>query len=159
MVTRRLAPLWLQMCMGLRIDSARGTRGPQWVTVSDHHLSGWEPEWIYCSLNTNFTNVLIYENKATMFCIPYRCCLLFMSCMMNDVREPREINSSHAELFSRLQKIYSHFESYHNIPNCMKEVTWLKLCLSTNGHRSAALWRLSFILPPVFVQAAVIRSW
>ena len=46
-----------------------------------------------------------------------------------------------------------------NIPNCMKEVTWLKLCLSTNGHRSAALWRLSFILPPVFVQAAVIRSW
>ena len=47
----------------------------------------------------------------------------------------------------------------HNIPNCMKEVTWLKLCISTNGHWSAALWRLSFILPPVFVHAAVIRSW
>ena len=46
----------------------------------------------------------------------------------------------------------------HNIPNCMKEVTWLKLCLSTNGHRSPALWRLSFILPSVFVQAAVI-AW
>ena len=41
----------------------------------------------------------------------------------------------------------------------MKEVTWLKLCLSTNGHRSTVLWRLSFILPPVFVQAAVIKSW
>ena len=46
----------------------------------------------------------------------------------------------------------------HNIPNCMKEVTWLKLCLGTNGHRSAALEWLPFILPPVFVQAAVIRS-
>ena len=41
----------------------------------------------------------------------------------------------------------------------LKEVTWFKLCLCTNGHRSAALWRLPFILPPVFVQAAVIRSW
>ena len=30
----------------------------------------------------------------------------------------------------------------HNIPNCMKEVTWLMLCLSTNGHRSVGLgWR------------------
>ena len=48
---------------------------------------------------------------------------------------------------------------WHNIPNCMKEVTWLKLCLCTNGHRSAALEWLPFILPPVFVQAAVIRSW
>ena len=47
----------------------------------------------------------------------------------------------------------------HNIPNCMKEVTWLKLCLGTNGHRSAALEWLPFILPPVFVQAAVLRSW
>ena len=45
-----------------------------------------------------------------------------------------------------------------NIPNCMKEVTWLKLCLGTNGHRSAALEWLPFILPPVFVQAAVTRS-
>ena len=42
----------------------------------------------------------------------------------------------------------------HNIPNCMKEVTWLKLCLGTNGHRSAALEWLPFILPPVFLQAA-----
>ena len=25
-------------------------------------------------------------------------------------------------------------ENEHNIPNCMKEVTWLMLCLSTNGH-------------------------
>ena len=49
--------------------------------------------------------------------------------------------------------------SDHNIPNCMKEVTWLKLWLSTSGHRSAALEWLPFILPPVFVQAVVIRSW
>ena len=48
--------------------------------------------------------------------------------------------------------------SQHNIPNCMKEVTWLKLCLGTNGHRSGALGWLPFILLPVFVQAAVIRS-
>ena len=33
----------------------------------------------------------------------------------------------------------------HNIPNCMKEVTWLMLCLSTNGHRSAGLGWLPFI--------------
>ena len=45
------------------------------------------------------------------------------------------------------------------IPNCMKEVTWLSYCLCTHGHRSAALGWLPFILPPVFVQAAVIRSW
>ena len=45
----------------------------------------------------------------------------------------------------------------HNIP--MKEVTWLKLCLVTNGHWSAALQWLPFILLPVFVQAAVIRTW
>ena len=42
----------------------------------------------------------------------------------------------------------------HNIPNCMKEVTWLKLCLGTNGHRPAALEWLPFILLPVFLQAA-----
>ena len=47
----------------------------------------------------------------------------------------------------------------HNIPNCMKEVTWLSYGLCTNGHRSAALGWLPFILPPVFVHAAVIRSW
>ena len=47
----------------------------------------------------------------------------------------------------------------HNIPNCMKEVTWLSYGLCTNGHGSAALGWLAFILPPVFVQAAVIRSW
>ena len=46
----------------------------------------------------------------------------------------------------------------HNIPNCMKEVTWLKLCLGTNGHRSAALEWLPFSLTPLFVQAAVIRA-
>ena len=46
----------------------------------------------------------------------------------------------------------------HNIPNCMKEVTWLSYGLCTNGHRSAALGWLPFILPPVFVHAAVIRS-
>ena len=34
---------------------------------------------------------------------------------------------------------------WHNIPNCMKEVTWLMLCLSTNGHRSAGLGWLPFI--------------
>ena len=33
------------------------------------------------------------------------------------------------------------------------------LSLSTNGHRSARLGRLPFILPPMFVQAPVIRSW
>ena len=33
------------------------------------------------------------------------------------------------------------------------------LCLCTNGHRSAALARQRFILPSVFVQAAVIKSW
>ena len=33
----------------------------------------------------------------------------------------------------------------YNIPNCMKEVTWLMLCLSTNGHRSAGLGWLPFI--------------
>ena len=33
----------------------------------------------------------------------------------------------------------------HNIPNCMKEVTWLMLCLSTNGHRSVGLGWLPFI--------------
>ena len=32
-----------------------------------------------------------------------------------------------------------------NIPKCMKEVTWLMLCLSTNGHRSAGLGWLPFI--------------
>ena len=32
-----------------------------------------------------------------------------------------------------------------NIPNCMKEVTWLMLCLSTNGHRTAGLGWLPFI--------------
>ena len=48
---------------------------------------------------------------------------------------------------------------YHNIPNCMKEVTWLRYGLCTNGHWSAALGWLPFILRPVFVQAAVIRSW
>ena len=47
----------------------------------------------------------------------------------------------------------------HNIPNCMKEVTWLSYGLCTNGHRSAALGWLPFILPPVFVHAVVIRSW
>ena len=47
----------------------------------------------------------------------------------------------------------------HNIPNCMKEVTWLSYGLCTNGHQSAALGWLPFILPPVFVHAAVIRSW
>ena len=51
----------------------------------------------------------------------------------------------------------SHFGSYilylkimqssHNIPDCMKEVTWL------------SYGRLPFILLTVFVQAAVIRSW
>ena len=44
----------------------------------------------------------------------------------------------------------------HNIPNCMKEVTWLSYGICTNGHRSAALGWLPFILPPVFVHAAVI---
>ena len=48
---------------------------------------------------------------------------------------------------------------WHNIPNCMTEETWLSLCLGTNGHQSAALNWLPFILPPVFVQSAVIRSW
>ena len=33
----------------------------------------------------------------------------------------------------------------HNIPNCMKEVTWLMLCPSTNGQRSAGLGWLPFI--------------
>ena len=33
----------------------------------------------------------------------------------------------------------------HNIPNCMTEVTWHMLCLSTNGHRSAGLGWLPFI--------------
>ena len=47
----------------------------------------------------------------------------------------------------------------HNIPNCMNEVTRLSYSLSTNGHRSAALGWLPFILPPVFVQAAVLSSW
>ena len=47
----------------------------------------------------------------------------------------------------------------HNIPNCMKEVTWLMLCPSTNGHRSAGLGWLPFIWPPVFAQAAMLRSW
>ena len=47
----------------------------------------------------------------------------------------------------------------HNIPNCMKEVTWIILCPSTNGHRSAGLGWLPFIKPTVFVQAAMIRSW
>ena len=35
----------------------------------------------------------------------------------------------------------------------------IQLFLGTNGHRSVALGRLPFILPPVFVQAAVIRCW
>ena len=47
----------------------------------------------------------------------------------------------------------------NNISNCMKEVTWLSYGLCTNGHRSAALGWPAFILPPVFVHAAVIRSW
>ena len=47
----------------------------------------------------------------------------------------------------------------HTTGKPMKEVTWVLLCLCTNGHRSAALARQPFILPPVFVQAAVIRSW
>ena len=54
--------------------------------------------------------------------------------------------------------LYAKFHN-HSIPNCMKDVTWLKLCLGTNGHWSAALECLPFILPHVFVQAAVIRSW
>ena len=33
----------------------------------------------------------------------------------------------------------------HYIPNCMKEVTWLMLCPSTNGHRSDGLGWLPFI--------------
>ena len=37
------------------------------------------------------------------------------------------------------------FHAAHNIPNCMKDVTWLMLCLSTNGHRSACLVWLPFI--------------
>ena len=60
------------------------------------------------------------------------------------------------------KEILQHFimeDWYHNIPNCMKGVTWLKLCPGTNGHWSAALEWLPFILPPVFVQATVIRSW
>ena len=37
---------------------------------------------------------------------------------------------------------------------------WPDLAMSRyKWHRSTALWRLPFILPPVFVQAAVIRSW
>ena len=34
---------------------------------------------------------------------------------------------------------------WHNIPYCTKEVTWLMLCLSTNGHRLAGLGWLPFI--------------
>ena len=34
-----------------------------------------------------------------------------------------------------------------------------EICLGTKGHPSAALRWLTLILPPVFVQAAVIRSW
>ena len=62
------------------------------------------------------------------------------------------------DVSSFLFKLICHI-MVHNIPNWMKEVTWLKLCLSTNGHRSAALEWLPFILLPVFVQAAAIRSW
>ena len=40
---------------------------------------------------------------------------------------------------------------------CHGNMSWL--CLGTNGHQAAALGRLPVILPPVFVQAAVIRSW
>ena len=39
------------------------------------------------------------------------------------------------------KNITDKYFSGNNIPNCMKEVTWLKLCLSTNGHQWAALWR------------------
>ena len=46
---------------------------------------------------------------------------------------------------------------YHWNSHESGNLTWL--CLCTNGHRSAALRRLPFILPPVFVQAAVKRSW
>ena len=53
----------------------------------------------------------------------------------------------------------THRRTWHNIPNCMKEVTRLSYSLSTNGHRSAALGWLPFILPPVFVQSAVLSSW
>ena len=37
------------------------------------------------------------------------------------------------------------YRDLHNIPNCIKEVTWLMLCLNTNGHRSAGLGWLPFI--------------
>ena len=70
------------------------------------------------------------------------------------VRQFMETKVSDQGMCSSLYSISS-----HNIPKCMKEETWLKLCQSTNGHRSAALEWLLFILPPVFVQAAVIRSW
>ena len=49
---------------------------------------------------------------------------------------------------SCIHNTWSPTQQFHNIPNCMKEVTWLKLCLGTNGHRSAALEWLPFILPP-----------
>ena len=54
---------------------------------------------------------------------------------------------------------YHHMTKYHITRKPMKDVTWLLLCLCTNGNRSAALARQPFILPLVFVQAAVIRSW
>ena len=45
----------------------------------------------------------------------------------------------------------------HYIPSYMKEVTWLKLCPGTNGHRSAAMEWLPFILPPVSSIGRVFR--
>ena len=47
--------------------------------------------------------------------------------------------------------------SYHRKNHERGNLTYL--CLGTNGHRSAALGRLPFIFPPVFVQAAEIWSW
>ena len=88
---------------------------------------------------------------------------------MDNIRKP--IHSFHhnrhytdpkySEGLSGVLNIKWHRDTWlsHNIPNCMKEVTWLMLCPSTNGHRSAVLEWLPFIKPPVFVQAAMIRSW
>ena len=47
--------------------------------------------------------------------------------------------------------------SYHR--NSHEKGNLSLLYLGTNGHQSAALVRLRFILPPMFVQATVIRSW
>ena len=47
--------------------------------------------------------------------------------------------------FMYLWQIYIYIKIVHNIPNCMKEVTWLMLWPSTSGHRPAGLGWLPFI--------------